>query len=347
MIEVRVRDTLALPDSAIVRSERSQGREHRQPSAPARQGHRDQGGRDRRRSTTQDLQGADRLARARVRLGRGRDRRARPRQGPQAPARAQGADLPAGDGLRHGLEGRQRGGPDRGRDEHERHPRVLPAERRDRLGLRRGGSRACTTIGSSSRTRSSTSSLPQAEGAPVALDVAGEPDQLPAARLRRPAGDRRSTSARWDPKTKQAVDRQREQRRPRRARRGIAAQLGRERPRRRHDDARRPRGRQHRGGQRARQERAQTRRADAYLEAEGTAFGNPKVKAGATVQIKGVGTKFGGTLPHHVRRRTSPRRRRGYQTSFQISGRSERGLLDLDAPARAATTGTATSWSAW
>jgi phage protein D/phage baseplate assembly protein gpV len=72
-------------------------------------------------------------------------------------------------------------------------------------------------------------------------------------------------------------------------------------------------------------------RADAYLEAEGTAFGNPKVKAGANVKIEGVGQQLGGTYivsssTHTYRGKT------GYLTSFQISGRSERGLLDLVHP---------------
>jgi uncharacterized protein involved in type VI secretion and phage assembly len=68
--------------------------------------------------------------------------------------------------------------------------------------------------------------------------------------------------------------------------------------------------------------------ADAFAEAEGTCFGNPDVKAGSKVSIKNVGTKFGGTYlvsstTHLYRGKT------GYQTSFQISGRSDRGLLDL------------------
>jgi uncharacterized protein involved in type VI secretion and phage assembly len=72
-------------------------------------------------------------------------------------------------------------------------------------------------------------------------------------------------------------------------------------------------------------------RADAYYEAEGTAFGNPKIRAGSAVKIEGVGTKFGGeyivsSSTHVYRGKT------GYQTSFQISGRSERGLLDLMHP---------------
>lgn len=72
-------------------------------------------------------------------------------------------------------------------------------------------------------------------------------------------------------------------------------------------------------------------RADAYLEAEGSVYGHPKVKAGATVEIKGVGSKLSGkyviSSSTHVWKGKT-----GYQTSFQIAGRSERGLLDLMRP---------------
>jgi uncharacterized protein involved in type VI secretion and phage assembly len=68
--------------------------------------------------------------------------------------------------------------------------------------------------------------------------------------------------------------------------------------------------------------------ADAFYEAEGLAMGNPGIGAGKQVKIEGVGTKFGGTFTvtssTHVYRGTT-----GYQTSFQISGRSSRTLLEL------------------
>jgi len=72
-------------------------------------------------------------------------------------------------------------------------------------------------------------------------------------------------------------------------------------------------------------------RSDAYFEAEGTAFGMPALKAGATVEIKGVGRQLGGkfvvSASTHVYKGKT-----GYQTNFQIAGRSERGLLDLVHP---------------
>jgi phage protein D len=73
------------------------------------------------------------------------------------------------------------------------------------------------------------------------------------------------------------------------------------------------------------------RLADAFYEADGVSFGNPKIAAGAQVQIKGIGQKFGGTFTvtssTHVYRGTT-----GYQTHFQISGRSSRTILELIRP---------------
>jgi uncharacterized protein involved in type VI secretion and phage assembly len=73
------------------------------------------------------------------------------------------------------------------------------------------------------------------------------------------------------------------------------------------------------------------RRAASYVEGEGSCIGNPAVKAGATVELKGLGTKFSGkyvvtSVTHALR---SPGT---FKTHFQISGRSERGLLDLMHP---------------
>jgi phage protein D len=73
------------------------------------------------------------------------------------------------------------------------------------------------------------------------------------------------------------------------------------------------------------------RMADAHYEADGVAFGNPKLRAGTQVKIEGVGQKFGGTFT--VTSTThSYRGQHGYQTSFQISGRSSRTLLELIRP---------------
>ncbi len=73
------------------------------------------------------------------------------------------------------------------------------------------------------------------------------------------------------------------------------------------------------------------RMSDAFYEADGVAFGSPKIKAGAKVKVEGVGQKFSGTFTvtssTHSYRGTT-----GYQTSFQISGRSSRTLLELMRP---------------
>jgi phage protein D len=73
------------------------------------------------------------------------------------------------------------------------------------------------------------------------------------------------------------------------------------------------------------------RLANAWLEADGRCVGNPNVRAGCKVQIKGVGTRFGGeyliTQSTHVIRGAA-----GYETEFEISGRSRRTLLDLLTP---------------
>src|SRR3954447_4538101 len=70
------------------------------------------------------------------------------------------------------------------------------------------------------------------------------------------------------------------------------------------------------------------RTADAHYEADGVAIGNPALKAGARVKIEGVGKNFGGefivsTSTHSYRGHS------GYQTAFTISGRSSRTLTEL------------------
>ncbi|RKQ91379.1 uncharacterized protein involved in type VI secretion and phage assembly [Solirubrobacter pauli] len=73
------------------------------------------------------------------------------------------------------------------------------------------------------------------------------------------------------------------------------------------------------------------RMADAYFEADGVARGNPAIKAGSKLKIAGVGQKFGGEFT--VSSSThSYHGHRGYQTSFQISGRSARTLTELIRP---------------
>lgn len=77
---------------------------------------------------------------------------------------------------------------------------------------------------------------------------------------------------------------------------------------------------------------AAARLANGFVEAEGTARGEPRVRAGGRVKVEGIGHRFGGsyavTSVSHVFRG-----RRGYHTHFAINGRNARGLVDLIAPA--------------
>ena len=73
------------------------------------------------------------------------------------------------------------------------------------------------------------------------------------------------------------------------------------------------------------------RKADSIVEAEGTAFGNPKIRAATKVKIENVGSRFAGeyivsSVTHAYSSKT------GYKTHFRISGASTRGLLDLMRP---------------
>jgi phage protein D len=73
------------------------------------------------------------------------------------------------------------------------------------------------------------------------------------------------------------------------------------------------------------------RLANAWLEADGVCRGNPSVRAGSKVQIAGVGTRFGGE--YLVTKSTHAiRGEKGYETHFEISGRSRRTLVDLLTP---------------
>ncbi len=72
------------------------------------------------------------------------------------------------------------------------------------------------------------------------------------------------------------------------------------------------------------------RLANAYVEAEGVAIGDARLTAGTTVDVSGVGERFGGkyTLTeaiHVIRART------GYHTHLRVSGQAARGFIDLTA----------------
>jgi len=67
--------------------------------------------------------------------------------------------------------------------------------------------------------------------------------------------------------------------------------------------------------------------SSAVAEADGTAHGNPRLKAGKAVSIGVVGTQFGGQYTLSGTRHVfGPQ---GYRTHFAISGRQDRSLLGL------------------
>ena len=70
------------------------------------------------------------------------------------------------------------------------------------------------------------------------------------------------------------------------------------------------------------------RTANAWVEAEGVAAGDPRLRAGCQVQVSGVGERFGGTYTVTATTHLLMGGH-GYQTHFTIAGRSARTLLDL------------------
>jgi phage protein D len=69
-----------------------------------------------------------------------------------------------------------------------------------------------------------------------------------------------------------------------------------------------------------------------YLEAEGVCHGNENIRAGTELEIKGVGERFSGkyvcSATTHIYRGG-----KGYETQFTVSGRNPRTLVDLLTPA--------------
>jgi uncharacterized protein involved in type VI secretion and phage assembly len=76
-----------------------------------------------------------------------------------------------------------------------------------------------------------------------------------------------------------------------------------------------------------------SRLGDSYTDAHGVAQGNPDLKAGVKVNIKGVGQKFSGTYTltsaEHVFKGGGGSGGGGYTTKFTISGRASHSLVDL------------------
>ena len=75
-----------------------------------------------------------------------------------------------------------------------------------------------------------------------------------------------------------------------------------------------------------------------YLEAEGVCRGNEKIRAGAHLEIEGIGERFSGkyvcSATTHIFRGG-----KGYETHFTVSGRNPRTFIDLLTPAGAKSWG--------
>lgn len=67
-----------------------------------------------------------------------------------------------------------------------------------------------------------------------------------------------------------------------------------------------------------------------FIQAEGIAFGDPRIQAGRVVKIVGVGNRFSGD--YFVTSATHIYNQEGYQTLFEISGRQPGTILNLLAP---------------
>jgi phage protein D len=67
-----------------------------------------------------------------------------------------------------------------------------------------------------------------------------------------------------------------------------------------------------------------------FLHASGTCLGNPAVKAGAMISLKGIGTKFSGS--YRITHALHIYNNEGYTTEFTISGHQSTTLSDLIKP---------------
>ena len=331
-LEVKVVDSLTLPDMALVRLS--------DPKGDNVDSHPLQLGKDIEIKASAkgaqgddlDLQGPDRRRRAGVH-GQGlRDLGPRLRQGAQAQPPAQDAHVPADVGLRHGQQGRRRERPE-------------PARSSPRASSTSSSSRATRPTGTSCWrlalmhdyevvVADTDARLPPGERVRGQrrdrAHVAGQHDLVPPAHERHPAaedgqrprlgpeeqaGRRRARAT--SPQTTLAARR--------------AALAGGQRPRRRHDRDRRPRRGQQRRGQRDRQGDAAAAWPTRSSRPTASPSATRRSRRAARSRSRASGQKFSGTYTvtssTHSYRGTT-----GYQTTFQISGRSSRTLLELMRP---------------
>ena len=211
----------------------------------------------------------------------------------QAQPPAADPHVPEHVGRGHGQEGRERVRAHPGRDrEHRRRPRVLPAEHETDWDF---CWRLATDVRLRVRRRGPGAPLPQAHAAArrghAHVGREGQPDLAPAAHERRRPGQGRHgraaatrrpssaghgrASAPQMAATSQAVQRRNGRGRRTRRRQASSSPTASSPPRAR--PTRSPR-------------RRSTGSPTSFFEAEGIAFGNPTIKAGAKVKIDGVGT---------------------------------------------------------
>jgi phage protein D len=69
--------------------------------------------------------------------------------------------------------------------------------------------------------------------------------------------------------------------------------------------------------------------ASSFAEAEGRAYGDPRIQAGTRVEVRGVPATFAGTWTVTGARHVFDEREGGYRTWFSVSGRNDRSLLGL------------------
>ena len=187
--------------------------------------------------------------------------------------------------------------------------RVLPAEQRDRLGLRLAARADARLRGRRRATRSSSSGRPTRRPAP--RSSLRWQDNLLSFRPRMSGVQQVQTVnvRAWDPKAKRTSTGSAGKRR--RRRRSPACSAARSRTTSAAVRPWSPTGSPRTTARRTRSRRARCNRtADSFYEADGVAFGDPKIKAGTKVKIKGVGTEVRRRVHGHVVDAQLPRRDR-------------------------------------
>ena len=181
-------------------------------------------------------------------------------------------------------------------DVDQRRPRVLPAEQRDRLGLRLAARADARLRGRRRRHARSSSARPTRPTAPpVALTWQ---DTLISFRPRMSGVQQPKTVnvRALGPEGQEGRQRHRRPARTTTSQAGVTRATGLQRPRRRHDRGHRPRRGQQRRGQRDRQVDAATGWPTRSSRPTASPSATPRSRPARKVKVAGVGTKFGGTF---------------------------------------------------